>query len=47
MKMQYNVTRLNTASISFSNRKYKGREKLATKEKMKEKKILHREYKYS
>ena len=37
LQLQDNIIRLNTRSIPFSNRKYKGRKKLATKEKRKEK----------
>ena len=37
MQLQYNNIKLNTGSILFTNSKYKGREKLATKEKPKTK----------
>ena len=37
MQLQYNNIKLNTGSILFTNSKYKGREKLATKEKPKRK----------
>ena len=33
MQLQHNIIKLNTGSIPFSNRKYKGRKKVATKEK--------------
>ena len=40
--MQYDILKLNTGSISFSNRKYKWREKTSDKrKKMKEKKKPH------
>ena len=38
MQMQYDILKLNTGSMSFSNRKYKWREKASDKrKKMKEK----------
>ena len=42
-----NIIKLNTGSIPFSNRKYKGRKKLATKEKNERKKYRICEYKFS
>ena len=41
MQMQYDIIKLNTGSISFLDKKYKGREKTRNKRKTNERKILH------
>ena len=47
MQMQYDIIKLNTGSISFLDKKYKGREKTRNKRKKMKEKYYIPEYKFS